>query len=462
MTEKQQEQLTLVGIFILALIVRLLFIVVFGAAEQIYDSLHDQYIYIDLAKSILAGRGFSMSFDIFVADAYEPTAIQQPLYPLLLAVVFFLFGESYLAVRILQAILSAGTCVIMYLIAKPTLGSTVSRLTALILCIYPLSVMYIRPMMSETLYTFLLSLVVLSIAKVVPGAPRVIHIIVPGVLFGLMFLIRPEILILAPMMIVFVVTRLRQQKQRSLRSILAGCAIAGLAFGITISPWAVRNWYAFGEPLVVPSKRWGMWAETWLRYMRDTSPGWAAACDNELECAIPNFDQRSELERDRYTAELARSFIAMHPELLPRYAVSRFFRSYPIIPREELPPPLGYKGVKDRPQDGYDPTSLDDVPLYVTGIEKVRVWSFRILLAGAVLGLTIAVRRRARDMLLPALLICFSAVTALLLAGTERYRLPTDPFLILAAAYGFVSVAAYLRKLYVLRQADPGPMHKAS
>ena len=84
------------GIFILALIVRLIFILVLGAEDKkSYDSLYDQYIYIDIARSIVAGHGFATNYDIFVADANTPTAIQPPFYPLFLAMIFWTFGEVH-------------------------------------------------------------------------------------------------------------------------------------------------------------------------------------------------------------------------------------------------------------------------------------------------------------------------------------------------------------------------------
>jgi len=50
-------------IFSFAVFVRLSFINLLDSDQVIYDSLYDQYIYIDLAKSILAGRGLSTSIE---------------------------------------------------------------------------------------------------------------------------------------------------------------------------------------------------------------------------------------------------------------------------------------------------------------------------------------------------------------------------------------------------------------
>jgi len=165
MLAKNQNLIIAISILLLALIVRLLFILTLGADERIYDSLYDQYIYIDLARSIVAGRGLSLSHGVFVADAYTPTSIQPPVYPLILPALFFFFGESYFPIRLLQVALGAGVCVVTYLITGKILGRSVGLVAALIVCVYPPLVMYTRPIMTEALYTFLMSLLVLLLVK---------------------------------------------------------------------------------------------------------------------------------------------------------------------------------------------------------------------------------------------------------------------------------------------------------
>jgi 4-amino-4-deoxy-L-arabinose transferase-like glycosyltransferase len=451
------------GLFFLALAARLLFIWWMGADQMIYDSLYDQYTYIDLAKSILAGRGYSMPYNIFVATANQPTAIQPPVYPLALAAIFSIFGESYTMVRVIQALLGAATCVVVYFIAKKLLGAATARVTAILLCVYPLLVMYTRPLMPETLSTLLVASIMLLFVKVTLGTSRMRHFVALGILSGVAFLARPEMLLFALTAACFVVGWTWRQKQHSLRYVLAGVGVAGLAFLVLLSPWVVRNYFAFGEPVVFPSKRWGLLSETWLRYMRETSPNWMpASCKNELECAIPGFERMNELERDRYAANKANEFIRAHPGLYLRYAQSRFFRSYPLIPREELPPPWGYKGVRSRPKDGYHPTSLDDIPLYLSNAEKLRAWQFRMMFLLALTGLAIALKRRHWLVLVAVLPIGFSMAFSLAFSGTERYRLPFDPFLMMLAAYALIAGAAFVRRIAAGRVMKLESVHKAS
>lgn len=435
-------------VFICALVVRFLFIALLGSEQIIYDSLHDQYIYIDLAKSLTSGRGFSLSFGIFMADAHVPTSIQPPIYPLLVAALFSFFGENYLAIRLMQVVLGAAVCVVVFLMTRKMLGQTVGLVAGLFMGIYPPLVMYTRPIMTETLYTLLLSLIVLLLVHVALERFRLIHFVVLGGLFGVTFLVRPEILLLVPLAVLLIGWRWLRQLHYSRRRLAEGCILAGLAAALVVSPWAVRNWHVHGEPLLFPNKRWATWEENWLRYMRTTTSDWQKVdCHNGINCPVPDFQQLSEVERDRYLARLGRDFVISHPFVFARYAVSRFLRSYPLIPREELPPPVGYKGVRQpSTPDVYHATALEDLPAYLTGTEKLRVWSFRLMFGLAVLGIVVAIRTRQWVILLPSLIICFNIASAFLLQGKERLRLPADPYLIIIAAYAFVSVAINFQK----------------
>jgi 4-amino-4-deoxy-L-arabinose transferase-like glycosyltransferase len=439
---KRSLLLSSASIFLLALVIRVSFLSLLGAEQRIYDSLFDQYIYIDLGKNLVAGRGFMLSFDVFVAQANQPTSIQQPLYPLMIASLFRVFGENLLIIRAVQALISSATCVLIFIIAWRAFGKMTAILAGLMACVYAPLVMYVRPIMSETLYTFLLALIVFVLFDVATLRARLWHYLSLGALVALAFLVRPEVVLFAGPVILFFIGVSVMRRWVSVQQSIRALTLVVVAFFAITGPWAIRNLNTQGELLFTPAKRWFFWEQNWLPYMRETSPDWMSgrSCGNELECAIPNFADRSEIERDRYLSSLAMDFIRLHPGVFARYAVSRLLIAYPILPREELAPPLGYKGVRERPSDGYDITSLDDFPLYFRNAEKLRAWSFRLMLAGALIGVVIAMRRRQFLLALPLLPILFNVASVMLLGGKERFRLPIDPYLIVFAAYA-VSLA---------------------
>ncbi|MCX7792000.1 MAG: glycosyltransferase family 39 protein [Chloroflexaceae bacterium] len=427
---------------LIAFLVRLGFVFTFGNEEKIYDSNQDQYIYIDLAKNLVAGKGYQLSYGVFVASPHTPTAIQPPTYPFFVASVFATFGESLLAVRVIQAILSALVCVTALFIGGLAVNFSVGLASGIVAAFYPLYVMYTRPIMTETIYTLLLALIVLVAVIILRVRGYLWLYPLLGLLMALLFLTRPEAVLFFPLVLGLLVIPVLRRWQ-PIRHLIGGLVLIALTFGLTVTPWVLFTWRTQGEPLLFPNKRWGNWDANWLRYQRENNPTWKEGCTTtELECAIPNFDRLTELERDRYTIKLMTEFVREHPNIALRYAASRVLMSYPVIPREVLPPPLGYLGERERPTDGYAPDSLDDFPSYQRPVEQLRVWLFCGLLFLSLVAALLAFTRREWLVLLPGAMVLTNIVTAFITQGRERYRLPIDLYLIILAVYAVVTLVA--------------------
>ena len=429
---------------LLALVARLGFVMSAGSAEQIYDANQDQYIYIDIARNIISGRGYELSYSVFVASPHTPTAIQPPTYPLFVTAIFMLFGDSLLAVRIAQAMLGSLVGIAAFFIGGLGVNFSVGLVAGLMTASYPLYIMYTRPIMTETIYTLLLALTILILVVLLRVCSSRWLYPVLGLVMAMLFLTRPEVVVFFALVVVVLAIPVLRRRQKP-RQLILGLALASLSFGLSVTPWVLYTWRTQGEPLLLPNKRWGNWEANWLRYQNEINPGWRAGCTAwPLECAIPNFDQLTELERDRYTLKLMGEFVRDHPDIALRYGLSRVLMSYPVFPRELLPPPLGYHGERARPTDGYAADSLDDFPYYFRPAEQLRVWLFRGLLLLSGVAAWLAFRRRKWFLLLPVMMIVLNAVTAFITQGRERYRLPIDLYMIILAAYAAVTlVAAY-------------------
>lgn len=453
----------IIGIFILALVVRVAFILAWGGGKDFYDSHFDQFIYVDIAKNIVSGYGFSTSFDVFVATAFAPTAIEPPLYPIFLAAIFRLFGQHLLIVRLFQACIGSLMVFTVFLTGKKVADRAVATVAAFIVAVYPLFVMYSRPIITDLIYSFWISALVLLFAYFVTGTFRRIHFVLWGVLVGIAFLIRPEVLLFAPLIGPFAVYWAAKStpagKQQAVWKAIGSCVLAALTFFIVISPWAIRNSQSFGEPLIFPTKSWGWWEQNWLRYNKEISSDWVANCRSEslLECTHPDFEYLSELERDRAAGKLGTDFIIQHPLIYARYGLSRLLISFPVFPRESLPPPVGYLGVRQRPDDGLDMTALDDFPLYLNPVEKLRVWSFRILALLSVAGMVLAVKQRSWAVIIVFVIpVGIHVGSAFFLHGGERMRMTIDICLILLASYAVVSIyRTGVQRKFALRKPLP-------
>lgn len=424
-------------------LVRALYILTAGSENRLYDSFSDQPIYLDMTRNLLAGKGFMVGIPAFVADLNVPTAIQPPFYLFFLASVFGLFGvDNLLAVRLVQSVFGAATCVFVYEIGRRLYSQRIGLAAGLVMTVYPLHVVFTRVIMIETVHTALVTLlmliVVIAFKESRDGVYRAARYAALGALFGVAFPARPELVAMIGVVAVLVLGSAWLRQPRQLRAPLGALALMGVICLALALPFALRNLLVMGKFTFVPTKQWGLWETNWLRYMRDKEPEWEAKCTHKdrMRCALPDFNQLTEIERESRLAKIGTQVVFDHPVDYLRYSVSRLFVSYPLWPRESFPPPLGYLGVRERPNDGAGYDAIDDYPLYFSIPEKLRVWAFRGVFALAMIGLFATARERKIASLPILAMIGINIALSFLFFGRERYRFLTDPYWILLAAYG--------------------------
>src|SRR3989338_6122858 len=93
-------------IFIIALVLRGWAVVTMPEQDKVLK--HDAYRYEQIARSILNGEGFSKDG--------TPIAWRGPLYPYFIASVYRLCGANPDIVRMIQIILGAAICLVIYII----------------------------------------------------------------------------------------------------------------------------------------------------------------------------------------------------------------------------------------------------------------------------------------------------------------------------------------------------------
>lgn len=123
-------------IFCLAFLLRILFCLLFKK-DILYIQEHiftDTQAYMQIAGNVLSGKGL-------IAPG-GTVASHPPLYPLFLSGVYFLFGEGYWPVRIVQGALSALSCVVVYLLTRPVLNAQTAKLASFLCAIYPFFIFF--------------------------------------------------------------------------------------------------------------------------------------------------------------------------------------------------------------------------------------------------------------------------------------------------------------------------------
>lgn len=200
-------------------------------------------LYSPMAVNILNGNGLSIS-------AGQPDYKLVPLYPLFLTALYLFFGAD-INIRMVLALMSAITCIFVYLIAKRIFGGKVALLSTLAFAVYPPLVLLPSIGSADTLFVLLNLAFVLYVVKFFE-TPSWRTGIIAGALLGLAGLTKP-IPILLPLVLL---TAFAIYARRSL-SFGQQAKFAGLllAFLLTIFPYSLRNYLVFQEAFILNVSR---------------------------------------------------------------------------------------------------------------------------------------------------------------------------------------------------------------
>ena len=176
----------------------------------------------------------------------EAGFFRPPLYPLLIACIYATLGYEPLFVRLLQAVLSAATCLMPYGLARSAYGERAGLYAALLAACHPLFIFFSGIFMAETLLLACTGLALWQVQRVVdrPNAPRAVGL---GVILGLGALCKPVFLIWVPLLFVVM------WKARTGHGICSAkyMILVVLTLVLTIVPWTLRNKQVSGHPVPI-------------------------------------------------------------------------------------------------------------------------------------------------------------------------------------------------------------------
>jgi 4-amino-4-deoxy-L-arabinose transferase-like glycosyltransferase len=225
------------ALFLGALVVRLIPVLL---SLDLGIALDDMFQYDGLAESIRLGRGFTWYGGI-------PTAARAPLYPVFLAAIYSVFGHSFAAARVVQAIVGALLPVGVYSLGHRLFDGRVAIIAALFVALYPMFLLYPLGLATENLFFLLVPATILCLCKAADTGHRGLFLLA-GVLLGLTILTRSVI----SGFLVLVLPWLwwyASDKRRALKDwVLILLPVAALTI-----PWSVRNTLLYDEFVFVES-----------------------------------------------------------------------------------------------------------------------------------------------------------------------------------------------------------------
>jgi 4-amino-4-deoxy-L-arabinose transferase-like glycosyltransferase len=359
-----------------------------------------------------------------------PDAFRVPLFPMFVAGIFKLFGQSLVAVRIAQALLGAATVALTYALARRITTERGAVFAAFIVAIYPALLLYSVYLMAETLFAFL---AVLALTLWATDRPRLA--LAAGLAIGAATLTRSTGLAVAGGIALAEAFRLIAVRDEVGGRTLARGSLMLLGFAIVLAPWIVRNYDMYGR--VIPT---------------DTSSGFNALLGNyegatgrhpglpAVEAAVQKYwsTARNDVERSDVGMTVARDFVLADPLRAARLAVKKVAFLFGVEGREHA---WGYsfhlQGRRDaRTVWVWGVALIVSFPVLMT-LASIGLW--RPGLSVSIVGVAIV-----------ATLLC---VTAIHMAsfGDSRFHGPWIPLLAVLAARAVAPFSA--RPWTVTRQA---------
>lgn len=377
----------------------------------------------NIAYSLAIGHGFGSPFRVDTG----PTAWTTPIYPLIVASIFRVFGtltfNAYVAAILLNILLSALTCVPVYFAGKHIGGAYVAAGAAWLWGLFPNAVIIPSQWIWDTSLSGLLVATILWATLAWADSRRVRDWCAYGVLWGVALMTNATLLAGLPFLLGWMAYRARQTGPGWVRRPI----LAVVLIVLCCAPWTIRNYYVLHRFIPLRS---ALGLQLWLGNndaYQDRFPAWLHPVDNATERA-----RYIAMGEGAYMAEKQREAIAWiwsHPRREAQLFKDRFVATWIGTPHP----------ARDFRESG----SL---------LVRAVLFTNFLVAIGALIGIAIVyIRREWREFAIPltALPILFPFAFYLSQA-LFRYRYPIDPIVCLLVA---IAVANLVQS--ILRSRGP-------
>ncbi len=373
----------------------------------------DAQAYDKIAVNLLAGNGFkeeatkSYEFDYAIVRA-------GPAYEFFLAGIYVVFGHYYEMVWILQALLHTISVYLIFLSCREIFkekGDIIGLIAAALFGLHPDLIEISAMLMTETLYLFLLVLIIWLFIKLYQKPERTCYSVFLSFVIGLTILSRPPIILFVPIIFVFYILN-KKYKQ---------CALFSLVFILTLLPWVIRNYLIYHQFILTTLiGEYNLWVgNTLLANGGQISGGY-----NPLTTYVDIYSFFSLKQKASQEFFL---FITNYPLVFIKLCFLRIIRYFSLIR------PMGFW-------------------FYQTGLSQLlfvasSAVSIIILFVSGFSGMILSLLEKNKPM---RYLIAFAVTSPLVLIPTvvqSRYRFQIYPFL--AIFGGYVLVALFTKRIIV-------------
>jgi tetratricopeptide (TPR) repeat protein len=412
-------------IVLIALAVRVAYLIDIRDSPYFEYPVLDSFWYDAKAEDVLAGDTLASSGSFRV-----------PLYTYFIAACYSVFGHGFMAPLVIQAVLGALTCGLCFLIARRLFGRLAGVVAGLGFAFYRMAVYSDGELLPTTLFMFFMLLAVYFILAGARARPA-LNGLMAGLLLGLAFLTRPDILPFAVFAAVVVLVLLGFRK--GIQLVVPMCVLM-IAFMLLLG---YRNHLAFGEFHVFsPQGAVNFYI------------GNAGFADGKTPVAPPTkypYHVTSDPSEDSITLACKQAA----KEVVGRELTDRELSGYYVRKTfgeigNDFPRWLGLISKKVYYfLNSYERSDIKLIPRFVerhSAVLRLPLVPYAVIMPLGVVGLGLSIlRRRKRVWIIIAGLLAFAA-NALLFFVIWRYRLPVVPFLAVLAGYAVAETWTALRE----------------
>ena len=371
-----------------------------------------------IARALATGHGYA---DPFVGHT-GPTAWCPPLYPLLIAAAFKLFGVysplSAWVILTVNSVFSAATAVLVYRIAQRVFNPRVALWSAWFWALYPAAMQYAVHWIWDMAITTCLFTAILLIALITRNIgthqleTRNSHLETAlwsafGLIWGLIALLNPSLLLFLPACGLWMAWPLL----RTPGKLLARAALAAVLCSAVLTPWVLRNWNVFHA--FIPT-RGNLGAELYQSILEEHQ-GFPWGTTIPYLPAHPEFRAYQTLGEVAYVHQkdlAAKALIATHHRRFAAYALKRVY--------------FFWVGVPHPIEHGFF-------------LEWIRELNYAFGTLCGLFGLALALRRRVPGSILFLYAFSLTPIAFYLLTVQARFRAPLEPLICILGVYLFQS-----------------------
>ncbi len=392
---------TNIFLFLFAIFIKIIFSIIIlnflepNIAEEFYD---------DIARNLINGNGYVIN------EGESPNLWRAPAYPFFLAGIFCLFGSTNLYAILFQILIDSITCLVIFFIGKSVYNKKIGLISAIAFILYPFFSYYTVHLLSESLFTFLISLVTFYLIKK-QYTGRCWDFFGIGLLAGIAILCRPSLQYF-PFFILFGLFIHFKRK----RALLNFSALA-IGLFVVIMPWIIRNYHVTGSFLLGTGGGYNLWLGN---HIPTAGKDHDELNGEKLQLLKDSISRVTQGQGDQFTVENDKKFF-----------------------EEAL------RGIKDNPY----------ATIVLIAKKAFRFWFYiyhpdhkkftlflvpiqGLILSLSLLGIYFSIKENKEIFYILIIIIYFNLIHAAV-ASTFRYSIPVMPYVILFAVYGAYKIKAW-------------------